>query len=109
MSPLPRNRSTVMKSLVLALGFSFIALSFGPAADTKRPVAIPNSAIDMEGYLQVSREAAEHRQTRRLSEEDFLRMSREPGTIVLDARSKAKYDLLHIKGAIHLNFSDITV
>ncbi len=36
-------------------------------------------------------------------------MSKEPGVIILDARSRAKYDLLHIKGAINLNFSDITV
>src|SRR5262249_30185393 len=26
-----------------------------------------------------------------------------------DCRSKEKYDLLHVKGAINLNFSDITV
>jgi hypothetical protein len=36
-------------------------------------------------------------------------MSREPGTIVLDARSREKYDLLHISGAINLNFADVTV
>ena len=67
-----------------------------------------NPAIDMDGYLKVSREAAQHRATRRLSEADFIRMSREPGAIVLDAR-KEKYELLHIRGAINLSFSDITV
>jgi hypothetical protein len=41
--------------------------------------AYANPAIDMPGYLAVSREAAEHRATRRVSEEDFIRMSREPG------------------------------
>jgi hypothetical protein len=70
---------------------------------------IPNPAIDMQGYLRVSLEAAKHRETRRLTEDEFLKMSAEPGTVILDARSKAKYDLLHIKGAINLNFSDITV
>src|SRR5260221_9720793 len=69
----------------------------------------PNPAIDMQGYLKVSSEAAQYRATRRLSEADFLRMSGEPGTIVLDARSKQKYDLLHVKGAINLSFPDITV
>jgi hypothetical protein len=68
-----------------------------------------NPAIDMEGYLRVSKEAAKHRETRRLSEAEFLRMSGEPGTIILDARSQKKYELLHIRGAINLNFSDITV
>jgi len=36
-------------------------------------------------------------------------MSREAGTIVLDARSKQKFDELHIKGAINLSFPDIAV
>ncbi|MFL6229399.1 MAG: rhodanese-like domain-containing protein [Pyrinomonadaceae bacterium] len=63
----------------------------------------------MEGYLRVSAEAARHRETRRLSEEEFIRMSREPGVIILDARSSEKYDELHIKGAINLSFPDIAV
>jgi rhodanese-related sulfurtransferase len=36
-------------------------------------------------------------------------MSREPGTLVLDARSREKYDELHVKGAIHLSFPDIAI
>ena len=36
-------------------------------------------------------------------------MSREPGTVVLDARSRQKYDELHIKGAINLSFPDIAI
>jgi hypothetical protein len=36
-------------------------------------------------------------------------MSREPGTLVLDARSKDRYDQLHVRGAINLSFSDIAV
>jgi hypothetical protein len=72
-------------------------------------LAHANPAIDMDGYLRVSREAAQHRETRRLSEPEFIRMSREPGTIVLDARSREKYDELHVKGAINLPFPDIAV
>jgi hypothetical protein len=87
-----------MKALGLVL-IAFASLALGQE----------NPAIDMEGYLRVSREAAAHRQTRRLSEEQFIRMSREPGTIVLDARSKQKFDELHIKGAVNLSFPDIAV
>jgi len=76
-------------------------------ADTRAPIV--NPAIDMAGYLRVSREAAQHRASRRVTEEDFLRMSREQGTIVLDARSAARYNDLHVKGAINLAFSDIAV
>jgi len=68
-----------------------------------------NPAIDMAGFLRVSARAAEHRETRRVSQDDFLRMSHEPGTIVLDARSKQKFDELHVRGAINLSFPDIAV
>ena len=80
-----------------------------PLANAQTKAGIKNPAIDMEGYLKVSGEAAKHRAERRLSEEDFIRMSREPGTVILDARSKQKFDELHIKGAINLSFPDIAV
>lgn len=76
-------------------------------ADTRPPLV--NPAIDMEGFLRVSRDAAQHRETRRVTEEEFLRMSRQPGTLVLDARSREKYGELHVKGAINLSFPDIAV
>src|SRR5262245_30775750 len=90
-------------TLIICGGLPFA----GSTADRKDP--IPNPAIDMEGYLKVAEEAAKHRESRRLSEADFIRMSSEAGTIVLDARSKEKYDLLHIQGAINLSFPDIAV
>ena len=68
---------------------------------------IVNPAIDMDGYLRVATEAAAYRESRRISEEEFVRMANEPGTIVLDARSREKFDELHVKGAINLSFPDI--
>lgn len=85
-----------MRHCLLLLGFAALA-------------AHANPAIDMQGYLRISQEAAAHRETRRLSEEDFIRMSREPGTVILDARSRQKYDELHLKGALNLSFPDIAV
>lgn len=38
----------------------------------------------------------------------FIKMSKESQTIILDTRSKERFDKMHIKGAIHLNFSDFT-
>lgn len=68
-----------------------------------------NPHIDIDAYLKEAYEAAAHRESRRVSEDEFIRMSREPGTIVLDARSRDKYELLHIAGAINISFPDITV
>jgi len=78
-------------------------------ANAQAPEAIANPAIDVAGYLRTSTQALDHRETHRLSESDFIRMSREPGTVVLDARSRQKYDELHIKGAINLSFPDIAI
>jgi hypothetical protein len=69
---------------------------------------IDNPNIDMAGYLRVAQEAAAVRQTHRLSEEEFLRMACEPGAVILDARSAAKFRELHVKGAVNLSFPDIT-
>ena len=78
-------------------------------AFAQKKAGIANPAIDMQGYLRAALEAAEHRKSRRLTEEEFIRMSREPGTVILDARSGEKYRELHVKGAINLSFPDITV
>ena len=36
-------------------------------------------------------------------------MSREPGTVILDACSRDKFDELHVKGAMNLPFPDIAI
>ena len=84
------------------------ALTAAQAAQQVQQAAV-NPAIDMDGFLRVSARAAKHRESRRISQEEFVRMSREPGTMVLDARSKDKYDQLHVKGAINLSFPDIAI
>ena len=103
--PFRRNFVRALPALFLAA----LVLPNVTAVSAQAPDPLRNPAIDMEGYLKVSREAAQHRATRRVTEADFMRMSSEPNTIVLDARSLAKYNELHVKGAKHLNFSDITI
>lgn len=90
---------------IALLGFMAIAA----AAMAQDPRAIQNPSIDMKGYLAVASVAAAYRESHRLSEEDFLRLARIPGTIVLDARSREKYDELHLAGAINLSFPDIAI
>ena len=98
-----------MKRLALALFVVAVLPAVGTPEGAKPRPPIPNPAIDMDSYLRLSREAATNRATRRLTEIEFLKMCAEPGTLVLDARSKEKYDLLHIQGAINLSFPDITI
>jgi hypothetical protein len=111
-----------MKYLVLAFvfaaGFATAHLTgLTAAADQPLPAtpqaapgnAPPNPNIDMVGFLNNAQAAAKVRESRRLTEEDFIKMSEEEGVIVLDARSKEMYDLLHIEGAINLSFPNIDI
>lgn len=70
--------------------------------------SIPNRLIDYPGFLKGAHEVAALRKERRVTEDEFLRMSHEPGTIIFDARSGEKYRLLHVKGATHLSLPDVT-
>ena len=79
-----------------------------PQQLARRATAPDNPRIDMSGYLAAAHAAERHRATRRVGEAQFLRMRTDPGTIVLDARSREKYDELHVDGALHLSFPDIT-
>jgi phage shock protein E len=88
---------------------AFCALVVMPLTRAEVLETLANPAIDIAGYLSVSRQALDQRETHRLSESAFIRLSREPGTVVLDARSRQKYDELHIKGAINLSFPDIAI
>ena len=88
---------------------TLIVLSFALAVTAVADGTLENPAIDMTAHLRLAEEAARHRESRRISEQDFIRMSGEPGTIVLDARSAERFAELHIRGAVNLSFPDITV
>ena len=67
-----------------------------------------NPRIDYQRFAAGVAEVEELRHTRRIGEDAFLKLAAEPKTVVLDARSREKYDLLHVRGARHLSFPDIT-
>jgi len=90
--------------------FAMVTVLFLSAAVmAQEKAALANPAIDMQGYLRISAEAAKYRESRRLTEDEFIKMAREKGTVILDARSREKYDELHIKGSVNLSFPDIAI
>jgi hypothetical protein len=98
--------SLVALVATLAL-FATLSAAAQGVADADAPII--NPAIDEGAYLRVIGDALGHRASRRLSEAEFIRLSAQPGTIVLDARSRAKFDELHVAGAINLSFPDLAV
>lgn len=91
-----------MKTLPLIL-VSVLVLSASMFAQE-----IPNPKIDYPGFLKDAEKVGELREKRRITEEEFLRMMKDPGVVVLDARSAEKYALLHIRGAVNLSLPDFT-
>lgn len=91
--------------LRVALSTVFMIPPVAPSASAADP---ENRLIDYQGFAKQVETVGELRAKRRISQADFIEMARDSETIVLDARSKEKFDMLHVKGAHHLNFSDMT-
>src|SRR5689334_18608784 len=69
---------------------------------------IANPLIDYPGFLTNAAKVETIRNQRRLTEQQFIDMASARDTIVFDARSDDKFQKLHIKGARHLSFPEIT-
>jgi len=95
--------------LLLVFSAAAMAEDSGPVQAQQLAQSVQNPVIDAQDFLGNAREALAHRQTHRVGERAFLRMMGEPNTIVLDARSRERFDELHVAGAINLSFPDITV
>ncbi|MCW1916747.1 rhodanese-like domain-containing protein [Luteolibacter sp. GHJ8] len=94
-----------MKTTCLVLAAAGLALMAAGVSLGEEP---PNPKIDYSGFRTLAKRLDRVRQERRLSEDEFLRAAEKPGVVVLDARSRDKYEQIHIKGAVHLAFTDFT-
>lgn len=74
------------------------------AADKK----YPRAKVSFEDFKSIVSQVEPHRASRLVDLDTFLKMSKEPGTIVLDSRSAFRYERIHLKGARHLSFTDFT-
>jgi rhodanese-like protein len=101
-------RQTGMKKANIKTVIAMIILGSLASRMPANEQRIPNPQIDYPGFLQDAKKVSALREQRRVSEERFIRMASEPGTIVFDARSDEKYRWLHVKGAKHLSLPDIT-
>lgn len=68
----------------------------------------PKAKVSFEDFKAIVGEVEAHRASRLIDLDAFLKMSTEPGTLVLDSRSEFRYERIHLKGAKHLSFTDFT-
>ena len=69
---------------------------------------LPASKVDFDVFDSLTKEVKEYRKDRLVHLEEFLSMSAEKNTIILDTRSTEMFNRKHVKGAVHLDFSDFT-
>ena len=91
------------KILTVTLGLLLMCTSV--AADSKN---YPKPKVSFEDFRRLVSEVEPHRASRLVDFDTFLVMSKESGTIILDARSDFRFKRIHLKGAKHLSFTDFT-
>jgi hypothetical protein len=97
-----------MKNFFYTLFFVF-PISLGAQTEIKteaKPIGSP--LVNFDDYLELALKVKEYRKDRLVTLEDFKKMSSKPNTVILDTRSDSMFKAKHIKGAIHLDFTDFT-
>lgn len=95
-----------MRTKGLAIAVTTVLAAAG-AGWSKEP-QYPKAKVSFQDFKGLVAEVEAHRARRLVSLDTFLKMSKEPGTIILDSRSTFRYDRIHLRGARHLSFTDFT-
>ena len=90
-------------STLFALVALFVSI---PASAEQRPY--PPAKVSYDDFKALVAEVEPHRQKRLVDLNTFMKMSQEPGVVVLDTRSAFRFERIHLKGAKHLSFPDFT-
>ena len=68
----------------------------------------PQAKVSFNDFKGLVEAVEPHRATHLVDLDTFMKMSKEPDTIIFDSRSDFRYDRIHVKGARHLSFTDFT-
>ncbi|MBX7225045.1 MAG: rhodanese-like domain-containing protein [Chitinophagales bacterium] len=90
------------------MNFTMLALMSICMMAAAQTFFLPTSRVDFDAYERLVQEVKTYRKDRLVHLAQFIEMSKDANTIILDARSKEMYDRKHVKGAININFSDFT-
>jgi len=85
------------------------ALAMAAAQPAAAPAPLLNPQIDYDGFRALIEEVRPYRRARLLSWDAFATAAREPGVMILDARSAEQFAAGHIRGAVNVplpEFSD---
>jgi phage shock protein E len=99
---------TERRARLTALLLPMLLLAAAAGASHAQDTAPANRLIDYDAFAANVAAVRPLREARRISQAQFMRMAREPGTVVLDARSQRLYAMRHVKGAVNLSFPEFT-
>ncbi len=95
-----KTQSLLRGSCLILFAFTGIALG--------EKMNYPIAKVNFEDFKALVAAVEPHRAQRLIDLNTFLKMSKQPGAIVLDSRSAFRYERIHIKGSKHLSFTDFT-
>lgn len=88
------------------------ALAFAQPSPTPRradsPMTYPKALVDFDAFKTLVAEVEVHRAKRLVDLDTFLKLSKQPKTVIFDSRSDFRFGRKHLKGAVHLDFTDFT-
>lgn len=93
-----------MRTIIAAVLLSVMMATSGIAQSK----TYPQAKVSFEDFKALVADVEPHRAKRLIGLNEFLKMSEEPGVIILDSRSTFRFDRIHLKGAKHLSFTDFT-
>jgi len=89
------------------LVFLFLA-SIATTAVAQTETVSGSPLVNFDDYLKLAQEVQLYRADRLVTLDRFNELSADPTVVILDTRSDSAYNAKHVKGALHLNFSDFT-
>ncbi|MCH8902694.1 MAG: rhodanese-like domain-containing protein [Bacteroidetes bacterium] len=93
-----------MKAILILLLTSMVFCNNLSAQQLDPPPAL----VDYSSFVTLTYEVEDYREARMVGVDKFIELANTSGVYILDTRSKEMFDQKHIKGAVHLNFSDFT-
>jgi hypothetical protein len=97
------SKNTFMKTCFFLASLALSTTLFGQSETFTR-----SELVNFDDYLTLAQEVKIYREDRLVSLNTYNELASQPNTVILDTRSDSMYMAKHVKGAIHLNFSDFT-
>ena len=100
-------------SLIILAG-SFFITCMGHSQTSNQPKKMadkehyPKALVDYKDFKNLVTELEKKRENHLVNLDVFLKMSKEENVVILDSRSDFRFNRKHLKGAIHLDFTDFT-